>query len=525
MNLDGLLIGKYTLELKKYLPAKINKISQISENEFSLQIRNNGTNHQLFISTQSRSYRFYLSSLKYNTSFEPSSFLMVLRKYLTQSILLDVEQLNGDRVVKLEFETLNNLKDKVRYNLYLELFGKYTNIVLVNQDNKIIDCLKRTSISSNRILHPQAIFTNSFNEEKFDLFKNQSYEIDNYNGISKIISNLNLSPKELYTKIMDSNTIYYYPSLNKFHLIPFSDSECIKYELFEAMDKIYYQDENKKRINEISGNIHQYVKKELDKSTKKLVKLNTSLNDATNLDQYKEYGDLLYAYHHELKDHSTFASICNFNGDEVKIELDPKYTIKENAKMYYKKYAKSKTALNMISQQIEKTQESIQYFSEIQDQLAYIQLEDALEIAEELKLNTKKQIKQNKKKQPNFLMLDIDNVKIYVGKNNIQNDYITNKLSKKHYLWFHVKDFHGSHVVVNQSEVNESILRLCASLAAYYSKARYSSSIPVNYCLLKQLKATRGNQLGMVFLGNYKTIYIDIDEKELLSIIEQYKVN
>ncbi len=105
------------------------------------------------------------------------------------------------------------------------------------------------------------------------------------------------------------------------------------------------------------------------------------------------------------------------------------------------------------------------------------------------------------------------------------NMNITNKLSKKHYLWFHVKDFHGSHVVVNQSEVNESILRLCASLAAYYSKARYSSSIPVNYCLLKQLKATRGNQLGMVFLGNYKTIYIDIDEKELLSIIEQYKVN
>lgn len=525
MNLDGLLIGKYTIELNKILPAKINKISQISDNEFLFQIRSKGKNEQLFISVQSKSYRFHISNLKYNTSFEPSSFLMILRKYLTQSILFGIEQLNGDRVVCLKFQALNNLKDKVTYYLYLEFFGKYTNIILVNQDNKIIDCLKKTSLTNNRILFPQAAYTQSFNHEKKNLFKDQSSKLEEYNGISKLIADLNLSSKEIYSKLMNSNKIYYYPSLEKFHLIPFSDTQCLEYDLFEAMDKIYFQDENRKRINEISGNISHFVKKELEKSNKKLVKLNSSLKEAQDLDKYKRCADLLYAYHFQLKDYIKVAELTDFDGNNIKIELDSKYTIKENAKRYYKKYTKAKTALHMIAEQIEKTKKSIHYFNEISDQLEFIQLEDALEIAEELNLNSKKQIKSNRKKQPNFLILEIDNVIIYVGKNNIQNDYITNKISKKHYLWFHVKDFHGSHVVVNQSEVSEEILRLCASLAAYYSKARYSSSIPVNYCLLKQLKATRGNALGMVFLGNYKTIYIDINEKELIETIEKFKTN
>lgn len=526
MNLDGILIYRYVLELQKQLPIKINKLHQINEHAFIFQVRSQKTNKQLLISLDNDSYRIHFTDKKYTTSFEPTSFLMLLRKYLTQSVITNISQPAGDRVVVLEIETLNNLKDKVKYYLYIELFGKYTNMILVNQENKIIDCLKRNNISASRILFPNAIFEPTHNQNKTSIFENSHLELSNYNGLSKIIKDellyCNLSVADFSKAIINSETIYYYPEKSVFHLIPLThlNIEYEVYPLHQALDIIYNSQETKRQINEISGNIYKHVKKELDKANKKLIKLNSTLETAKNYDINRQFGEILYANSH-ITTRLNEISLLDFEGQQVTIPLDIKYDIKENAHRYFKKYTKNKVAVAIIQQQIQNTLQSIQYYETIQAQLAISNINDAYEIGEELKINTKKNIKSTKQKHPNFLKINIDNVEIYVGKNNIQNDYITNKLSKKHYLWFHVKDYHGAHVVVNQSEVNEKILRICAMLAAYYSKARYSSSIPVNYCLLKQLKATRGNHLGMVFLGSYKTIHIDIDTQLMTSLINK----
>ncbi len=526
MHLDGILLYRYVLELQKQLPIKINKLHQINEQAFLFQVRSQQTNHQLLISLDNDSYRIHYTNKKYTTSFEPTSFLMLLRKYLTQSVITNISQPAGDRVVVLEIETLNNLKDKVKYYLHIELFGKYTNMILVNDTNKIIDCLKRNSISTSRVLFPNAIFEATYNKNKFSIFENNHLELSHYNGLSKVIKDeilyRHLTIKKFSDAIINSDTIYYYPEKAVFHLIPLThfNMEYETYPLHHALDIIYASQESKRQINEISGNIYKYVKKELDKANKKLIKLNATLASAKNYDINRQFGEILYANCH-INTHNNQISLLDFEGNQVTIPLDIKYDIKENARRYFKKYTKNKVAVEIIQQQIQNTLQSIQYYETIQAQLAISNINDAYEIGEELKINTKKNIKTTKQKHPNFLKINIDNVEIYVGKNNIQNDYITNKLSKKHYLWFHVKDYHGAHVVVNQSEVNEKILRICAMLAAYYSKARYSSSIPVNYCLLKQLKATRGNHLGMVFLGSYKTIYIDIDTNLITSLIEK----
>ena len=549
MALDGLVLHQISKKLKLLQPAKINKIQQISNDEIIFILRTQGKNHKLMISCHSIYNRIHLTNKEYQTMEMPNNFLMVLRKYIDRSIITNIEQLGLDRILKITMEVKDELSDYHHYYLYVELMGKYANLILVNDENRIVDALKRIPAFENnsRTIHPGATYTlPKPHTDKTDPFLATKVNPDEslvkqFHGFSPLLSDevmYRIKHGEQFTEIMQeikhSDVLYLHHKQNDilYHLIELKHLQIpySAYELMEAMDQLYYQKEEKVRIKQQSGDIYKVVRYELKKNRKKLGKLTQTLEDANELDKYRMYGDLLYAYGQYHKQHLNVLELPNFEDETlITIPLDDKIVVKQNAKKYYHKYNKSKTAQIEVAKQIKKTQQMIQYFENIEVQLDTISLEDAIEIKEELssqgfmKKTNAKIRKKKKNAKPHFLTLNIDGINLYIGKNNIQNEYITFKQAKKDDTWLHVKDMHGSHVVITTEHPNEKILRIASLLAAYYSQGKNSSSVPVNYCLIKQLKRPNKAAMGFVTLTKYKTIYIDPNEEKVIEIIKQYQ--
>ena len=245
-------------------------------------------------------------------------------------------------------------------------------------------------------------------------------------------------------------------------------------------------------------------------------------------EKWREYGDLLYAYSHKIeKGMKEFKCMSFDNEKEILIPLDPKLDGKQNAKKCFQKYNKGKKGQEHILGQITICEREITYFEALEQQLELADFTDAKEIREELVANgyMKPQYSKIRRKKKadaikvNTLLLD-NGASIMWGKNNLQNEQVTFKLSSKQDTWFHAKDYHGAHVVVSKTDLDEETIRLAANIAALYSKGRMSSSVPINYCPIKNLKRVPGAKSGFVTMSTYKTIYIDPDES-ILDFIEE----
>ncbi|NBK98386.1 MAG: fibronectin/fibrinogen-binding protein [Erysipelotrichia bacterium] len=549
MAFDGLVLNQLCKELQENIPAKINKIQQVSDTEILFTLRCNNQNRKLMISCHSNYNRIHFTNRVYTTPDIPQSFIMVLRKHISGAIITQLTQLGLDRILCFSLQARNELGDIHQIKMYVELMGKYANIILVNDENKVIDALKRIPPFENsvRTIHPGAMFVPVKPQaNKLDPFNAKSYDIEEsftkqFHGFSPILSNefhYRLRHQEDFTKIMESiknsHSIFISEKDDKqyFHVIPLKhlEVETKEYPLQEAMDILYYEKEEKVRIKEQSGDLFKIVSQELKKSRNKLLKLEKTLDDAYDLENYRVYGDLLYAYAYQFPHKVKEAILPSFEtGEDMIIPLDEKIDVKQNAKKYYQKYQKAKTAQIEVAKQIALTKETIAYFEILEAQLEQASFLDALEIREELTSHgymRKKQrsIQRKKKTKPNFMTLKVNDTFIYIGKNNVQNDYITWKQSRKEHLWLHAKDIHGSHVVIAEANPSEEVLRIAAMFAAYYSKGRLSSSVPVNYCSIRQLKKPNKAALGFVTLSNYKTIYIDPEEEMIKQYIQNYQI-
>ena len=548
MAFDGLVLQQLVKQLQDIVPAKINKIQQVSDSEILFTIRANNRNYKLMISAHSTYNRMHLSERSYTTPDTPNNFIMVLRKHISGAIIKDMKQVGLDRVVVFTLEARNELGDIHSMYMYVELMGKYANVILVNEDNKVVDALKRIPPFENnvRTIHPGATFIPvSAHENKQDPYHYKSIDLEEsftqqFHGFSPLLStevHYRIKNEEnfdtILNEIANSKNLYIYEKDGKqyFHVIALTHLQvegriC---PLQEAMDTLYYEKEEKVRIKEQNGDLFKIVRQELKKHITKLKKLEKTLNEAYDLDDYRLYGDLLYAYAYQFSGKQKEVRVPSFESEEmVCIPLDEKWDVKTNAKKYYQKYQKAKTAQIEVAKQIEITKENIAYFEIVEAQLEQANFLDAMEIREELTNKgwiRKKQKYSSKKKKniPNFITLEIEDTYIYIGKNNIQNDYITWKQGRKDDTWFHSKDIHGSHVVATSENPSENIIRIAAMFAAYYSKARHSSSVPINYCLLRQLRKPNKAALGFVTLTNYKTIYIDPNEEEIHSYLAMYE--
>ena len=380
MALDGILLHKIIPELAGSLPMRIQKIYQVSTTEVLFQVHTNNGKKQLLISTHSEYNRLLFTTRNYPTPKEPGNFVMLLRKYLEGGIIEEITQAGLDRWCTMKIRRRNTLGDVEYIPLYVELMGKYANVILVGANGKIIDALKRIPPFENqkRVIQPNVLFTPTPPQDKKDPFIDHTIDpsvslTKQFAGFSPFLSReieYRLSMNESFAAIMqkiECSDSLYVANVNDvpvFHCIPLTSiGECRKYPLMEAFDILYFHKEEKERIKSISGDIYHFVKKELKHQSTKLPRLLKSYDEAKDCEKWKIYGDLLYTYNVNDTKGLKYIELENYeDGSMIKVPLDEKLDGKANARKCFTKYNKLKKGQKYLEEQIAICENEISYF-------------------------------------------------------------------------------------------------------------------------------------------------------------------
>lgn len=576
MAIDGIYLYSLVQDLKKsILNSKIDKINQPEKDEIIITLRKERKNLRLLISASPKYPRFNLTTVSKSNPLQAPMFTMVLRKYLIGGRIIDIIQQEGDRIVKFLIESSDELGFNSIYSLIVEIMGRHSNITLVRErDNKIMECIKHISPSMNsyRVLYPgidykyppksTKINPFSFNDTTLQDFVNKNSIIFNNNffvscftGISKSLSEhlfieynkkyTDFSPQNIYNFIndflntlLDNESFKIYKDENgnyiDFYVTQLNQLENnfsfeVLENIHELMDKYYLEKDKQERIKGRSVNLQKLVITNIDRCIKKENKLNDVLKKCEDKDNFKIKGDLLTSYIYSIKKGDRNFTTFNFfseKGEEITIPLDENKTPSENIQSYYKKYNKLKKSEESAIEQLEKNDEELQYLysvlTNIENCESYSEIDD---IKEEListgyvrkrKANGKSSKKAKSSKPIHYI--SSDGIDIFVGKNNIQNDYLSLKFANKNFMWLHTKNIPGSHVIICSNNIPDNTLVEAATLAAHYSKAKDSSKVPVDYTLVKNLKKPNGSNPGMVIYHTNYTMYVEPSEFNNLKI-------
>ena len=537
MALDGIMLSKVVTDLSNYLPMRINKIYGVNKSEVLFHINANRENKVLLVSCEPSSNRIHFTNKDYTHQDFPNNFVMLLRKHLLNGIITAIKQNDYDRHLKMTITNRNSIGDQVSFNIYIELLGRFANMIFCDEEDVIFDAIKRISPIENpkAAIIPGATYQistpqdkkNPFTESNFDineslvkqfsgfsptLDKEVKFRISNNESFAEIINKLKNS-KELVITTKGKKTDYH--TLELKHLKGSSKS----YPIHKGFDKLYYDLALKKRIENETRNISRFLNREIKKTSKKLVKLEDQLEKNKNADINLKYGDLILTYQGQIKKGMKFTNLIDYETNEpITINLDERLDAVSNSQKYYKKYRKQTNSIKHLKNQIKLANKDLDYFNLLLDQLEYADINSAIDIKQELIDNkylfekTKKKQKGKKRNKPNFLSIQYDqDTLIRVGKTNVQNDYVTFKASNRNDYWFHVQDYHGAHVSVATNNLSNDIIEVCATLATYFSKARNSKNVAVNYTQIKNIKKIPKASLGMVSLDTYQTVTIEND--------------
>ncbi len=539
MSFDGLFLNKVILELQKLCSGKITKIYQLGKFDFLFTIRSFNTNYNLYYNMTPDSSRIQITGLDHEKPKNPSSFTMFLRKHLEGAIIKSITQHRSDRVCCFELTKTNELGFLESKYLIFEIMGRYSNLVIADHEYKVIDAYKHINPfdDANRTVFPgcKYIFPTSDKENAFDADDVVTYNdpaelVQKYEGISKIsakeIVKRNITLRDFIdltsdptSTITNKSQSYYYVDLT--HKV----GPKTKYsDVFQMLDIFYHEKDQTVRNAQKSDDLSKFIASKMQRNDRKIIKFSDDLTKANNADDYKIVGDLIYANMHLIKKGDKSIKVLNYyTNKEQTIILDERLSAQKNGEKYYKKFTKLKKSILHINNQIEIAKEENEYLSIIKEQIQNATLEDLEEIRTELE-NSKmirKNSKQNKRKKVMYkIYKSEDGTNIYVGKNNIQNEYLTHKNALPNEVWVHIKDSPSSHVIIKQSleDVSDDTLRLAANICAYYSKYKHSSSVAVDYTKARFVKKIPGKRNCFVTYKNHKTIYIDPDEQLVLGL-------
>lgn len=587
MSLDGIAIGALVAELDHLLAGgRVDKIQQPDHTTITLLIRQGGANHKLLLSSNPQTARIGLTKSSKANPMQPPLFCMVLRKHLEGSRLISIKQIGWERIVHLTFEGYDELGEKATRTLIGEFMGKHSNLVLINpQTNIILDAIKRLGAdkSNYRQILPgleyvtpppqeKLAFDTISEEEMINCFieapPSQSLKkilLNNFSGFgpqtaAEIITRANLDPdgRSEYLGQYDYAVIYqqlnwltnltkaqnYQPTLIKdrkkplafapFALMQYEQYEAIAYPtMSELIEDFIGSKETDNGFKQRVMDLERIIQHHIERCEKKLALQMEKVADGDAAEKYKIWGELLTANLYQISQGES-ATVINFYDPEqntITIAMDSHLSPNENAQRYFKRYNKAKNGAEKALQQAQLTQEELNYLESIKSSLPLAQtLQDLQDIRLELE-NAQyvkaKLSKQNKKakKEPicKPLTIEQDGFQILVGKNNVQNDYLTLKIARNGDLWFHAKDIPGSHVIIKnhqeQREIPKEILDLAAHLAAYFSKGKYSAQVAVDYTLKKNVHKPNGAKPGRVIYDNQKTIYITPDEEAIETLL------
>ena len=551
MAFDGAFLHKITQELSVAIGCHVDKIYQPSRDELVLTLRKKGFVERLLITAKSGNARLHFTANKYENPENPPMFCMLMRKYLNAARLVDIMQPDLERVAVLTFSSSNEMGDIVEIKLVCELIGNKANIILVNENGRIIDSLRHSDIESGgRLILPNAVYEfperqnklNPLTTDVSDIIKRaeETSYLKTVDGFSPLICREieeSENPKERFSEILydlktagnpvlilDNNNLpfdFTFTDIKQYG----SSFKTEKFESFSALlDGFYTKKETVSRINSSAKDIIKLINNLKNRTEKKISLRLLDLEKCKNRETLRVYGELIKANLYSIKNGSEFAEVVNYYDSElktVKIPLNPAISPSANANKYFKDYKKSYTAEQTLTALTKKDRQELAYFDAVLDSINRSStLSDLQEIREELEETgyIKKPQGKRKKNNSNSAFKEytsLEGYRILVGKNNKQNDLITTQIASKLDLWFHTKDIAGSHVLVMSGgkEVSDQTVLQAATLAAKNSKAAASSKVAVDYTPVKFVKKPNGAKPGMVIYTTNKTIFVNPTEE------------
>lgn len=551
MAFDGGFLHTVARELQQAIDAHVDKIYQPARDVLVLTLRKKGFVKKLVLSAASGTARVHFTEQKYENPETPPMFCMLARKIYSSARLVAVEQKGLERVIEFTFDTTNEMGDRTSPKIVCELIGNSSNIILVAEDGKIYDAVHRSDIEADRLIISGATYQYPDSQNKTNIlnadFEELASEISNLEisdlsqgflqtleGVSPLIcreladkADVKVALQNLKSCILSGEFVmllkpdgtpadFCYMPINQY-------GELYSKKTFdspsELLDAFYYERENAARINKASADITKLLSNLIGRARRRMAIRQKELADNRDREDLRINGELIKANLYAIEAGSAVARVQNYydeNLSTIEIPLDPALTPNQNAAKYFKDYKKSCAAVQSLGVLIENDQKEIEYLESVSESLSRCKtLLDVTEIKDELSIGG--YIRQTAKKGPRKKTqsqfteyTSREGYKIIVGKNNLQNDYITCTLASKGDMWFHTKNIHGSHVVVfcGGAEISEETIVFAASLAAKNSKASTSSNVPVDYTPIKYVKKPSGAKAGMVIYTTNKTVFV-----------------
>lgn len=575
MALDAAMLEYTARTLKGTLVgARVEKISMPSRDEALFSLRTETGARKLFISARSGGSRIHLTSESFENPAVPPGFCMLLRKYLSTGRITDLRTVDGERIIFLDFDALNEMGDRIKLTLSVEIMGRYSNMVLVNAEGRVIDALKRIDAeqSDKRQLIPGVNFTmppaqgkllfltaeigeliNKICEKKKPL---SAAILDTVAGIGPVVcreiahrtaandpeaDTLNEKQRSALKRFIEetraaargegSTLSIVYDSKKP---IEFSFIKLTQYggmetrefsDVNELFDSYYLEKDRAERMKARSSDLLRQVNSLYERAVRKQAARQEELSNTERADEKKLFGELINANLYAIVKGDKSAELLNYYmGETISVPLDVTKSPVQNAQKYYKEYRKLTTAAKMLATLIEEGKNEIEYLSSVRYEITEAKTEeDFLLIRKELKESGYlRGFKYKEQKRPRKMSEFIeyktsDGLRVLVGRNNAANEKLTLKTAEKGDIWFHVKSASGSHTVLlsNGAEPSGESYTEAAMIAAYHSSERLSENIAVDYTRIKNVKKAVGQKTGMVYYESYNTAYVTPDERKI----------
>lgn len=547
MSFDGFFLHHMTDELRQQLLyGRIQKINQPFNQELVLQIHSNRQNHKLLLSAHPVFSRIQLTRTAFENPVVPTTFIMVMRKYLQGATIENISQIENDRILEISVSNKNEIGDNVAATLIIEIMGKHSNIILMDKaSGNIIEAIKHVGFSQNsyRTILPGSSYVTPPQTDKrnpFTISDEKLFEILHTEDLSaRSLQNLfqglghdtaaelsrRLTNDKLKTfRAFFTNSTQATLTSKSFTPILFADSQKEFPSLSQLLDAFYQDKAERDRVNQQASELIHRVENELEKNRKKLTKQEQELVATENAEEFRQKGELLTTFLHQVPNNQDQVELDNYyTSEKITIVLDKALTPNQNAQRYFKRYQKLKEAVKHLTGLIEETKETIQYLESVETALSQANLTEITEIREELIqtgfIRRRQREKIQKRKKPEKYLSTDGQTIILVGRNNLQNDELTFKMAKKEDLWFHAKDIPGSHVVITGNlHPSDDVKTDAAELAAYFSKARLSNLVQVDMIEVKKLNKPTGGKPGFVTYTGQKTLRVTPDEAKIKSM-------
>ena len=578
MSFDGFVTHCVTNELcSKLIDGKIDKVYQPEKDEIILSVRTRNGNFKLLLSASASNARIHLTEVKKENPMVPPMFCMLMRKHLCGAVIKSITQSGFDRVVRINAETRNELGDLCLRSVIIEIMGRHSNIILTDENGRIMDSAKHIdfTVSAVRQVLPGMEYELPPRQDKktadeinpHDLMEALVQEADDtlldkfligyVEGMSPLLAREIVYRFGGNTKIIKSDadlaafTVHAVDFIKKTAEGEFSPSlvfdvlekkptafSCVKLCQYEGAGRVeeytsvsevidaYYEIRSRREyMKQRSSALLKLVNNNIERCRKKIVMHRENIESSKNRDKYKMYGDLITANLYRISYGDEAVKVQNYyseNAEEIEIKLKKDISPSQNAQRFYKKYNKAKTTEIYATEQLEIAENELYYLESVAESIENAdnpaELEEIrTELSAEGYVPKQRDAKKKPQKSEPLKIISVDGYEILIGRNNRQNDELTLKSSYSTDIWFHTKEIPGSHTVVRTrgiGEAPETTLRQAAELAAYHSKARNSSQVPVDYTHIKNVKKPNGAKPGMVIYDKYNTVYVTPSDAE-----------